>query len=94
MMIRSYARRATNCPVIFQTDWYLDEGRVIDMSSLGCAIETRRILIPDEYIQLHIILPTDALRVTVGKVRWSAFRRFGVEFVKVAKRDPSNPPAI
>ena len=61
----------------------MDEGYVTDLSSVGCAIETHRILIPDEYIQLHLILPKDGLRVRIGKVRWSMPQRAGIEFFKI-----------
>jgi hypothetical protein len=49
----------------------MDEGYVTDLSLQGCAIETQRILMPDEYIQLHLMLRPKGLRITVGKVRWS-----------------------
>jgi hypothetical protein len=81
MLIRTHPRTPTKCPVIFQTDRYLDEGYITDLSSQGCAIETERILMPDEYIQLHLLLRPQGLRVTVGKVRWSRGERFGVEFL-------------
>jgi hypothetical protein len=31
-------------PVMFQTDWYMDEGQVLDVSLPGCAIESSRCL--------------------------------------------------
>ena len=40
-------------PVMFQTDWYMDEGEVRDLSLPGCAIESSRCLIPDEYVRLQ-----------------------------------------
>jgi hypothetical protein len=71
------------CPAIFQTDWYIAEGEVTNLSLWGCAIETPRCLIPGEYVRLHMLLPEQNLRIEVGKVRWVEPYRFGVEFLNV-----------
>ena len=71
------------CPAIFQTDWYIAEGEVTNLSLWGCAIETPRCLIPGEYVRLHMLLPEQNLRIDVGKVRWVEPYRFGVEFLNV-----------
>jgi hypothetical protein len=44
-------------PVMFQTDWYMDEVQVLDLSLRGCAIESSRCLIRDEYVRLQELLP-------------------------------------
>jgi len=49
------ARVPVSYPIIFETDWYLDEGEVRDLSLPGCAIESSRCLIPDEYVRLHVL---------------------------------------
>jgi hypothetical protein len=64
------ARVPVSYPVLFQTDWYLDEGEVLDLSLPGCAIESSRCLIPDEYVRLQVLLPHHPVRVEVAKVRW------------------------
>jgi hypothetical protein len=74
-------------PVMFQTDWYLDEGEVLDLSLPGCAIESSRCLIPDEYVRVQVLLPHRAFRVEVAKVRWAERNRFGLEFLKMPERD-------
>jgi hypothetical protein len=71
------------CPAIFQTDWYIAEGEVTNLSLWGCAIETPRCLIPGENVRLHMLLPEQNLRIDVGKVRWVEPYRFGVEFLNV-----------
>jgi len=71
------------CPAIFQTDWYIAEGQITNLSLWGCAIETPRCLIPGEYVRLHMLLPDQNLRIDVGKVRWVEPYRFGVEFLNV-----------
>jgi hypothetical protein len=74
-------------PVMFQTDWYLDEGEVLDLSLPGCAIESSRCLIPDEYVRLQVLLPHQAVRVEVAKVRLADGNRFGLEFLKMPEAD-------
>jgi hypothetical protein len=74
-------------PVMFQTDWYLDEREVLDLSLPGCAIESSRCLIPDEYVRLQVLLPHQAVRVDVAKVRWADRNRFGLEFLKMPEAD-------
>jgi hypothetical protein len=74
-------------PVMLQTDWYMDEGEVRDLSLPGCAIESSRCLIPDEYVRLQMLLPHDAVRVEVAKVRWPDGYRFGLEFLKMPEAD-------
>ena len=81
------ARVPVSCPVMFQTDWYLDEGEVVDLSLPGCAIESSRCLIPDEYVRLHVLLPHHAVRVEVAKVRWAKRNRFGLKFLKMPEAD-------
>jgi hypothetical protein len=81
------ARVPVSYPVMFQTDWYLDEGEVVDLSLPGCAIESSRCLIPDEYVRLHVLVPHHAVRVEVAKVRWAARNRFGLEFLKMPEAD-------
>ena len=75
------------CPAIFQTDWYVAEGEVTNLSLWGCAIETPRCLIPGEYVRLHMLLPDHHLRIDVGKVRWVEPYRFGVEFLNVPNEE-------
>jgi hypothetical protein len=74
-------------PVMFQTDWYMDEGEVLDLSLPGCAIESSRCLIPDEYVRLQVLSPHHAVRVEVAKVRWAEGNRFGLEFLKMREAD-------
>jgi len=61
------ARVPVSYPVMFQTDWYMDEGELLDLSLPGCAIESSRCLIPDEYVRLQVLVPHHAVRVEVAK---------------------------
>lgn len=80
------ARVPVSYPVLFPTDWYLDEGEVLDLSLPGCASESSRCLIPDEYVRLQVLLP-DQVRVEVAKVRWADGNRYGLEFFKMPEAD-------
>lgn len=81
--IGTTTRIPVSCPVIFQTDWYMDEGEILNLSLPGCAIESSRCLIHDEYVRLQVLLPDNMLRIEVAKVRWSDGKRFGLEFLKL-----------
>lgn len=81
------ARVPVSYPVLFQTDWYMDEGEVLDLSLPGCAIESSRCLIPDEYVRLQVLLPHHAVRVEAAKVRWAERNRFGLEFLNMPEAD-------
>lgn len=81
------ARVPVSYPVMFQTDWYMDEGELLDLSLPGCAIESSRCLSPDEYVRLQVLLPHHAVRVEVAKVRWADGNRFGLEFLKMPEAD-------
>ena len=81
------ARVPVSYPVLFQTDWYLDEGEVVDLSLPGCAIESSRCLSPDEYVRLHVLVPHHVVRVEVAEVRWAERNRFGLEFLKMPEAD-------
>jgi hypothetical protein len=72
---------------MFQTDWYLDAGEVLDLSLPGCAIESSRCLIPVEYVRLQVLLPDHTVRVEIAKVRWAERNRFGPEFLKMPEAD-------
>jgi hypothetical protein len=73
-------------PVMLNSGGHIAEGHVIDLSMSGCAIETSDSLLHSQYMNLHIIIPEDGIRIDVGKVRWCNGRRFGVEFLKIADR--------
>jgi hypothetical protein len=72
-------------PVIFQTKWYKDEGEVLNLSVPGCAIESPRCPVHDEYVCLQLLLPNNVVRVEVAKVRWAECNRFGLEFLKLTE---------
>jgi hypothetical protein len=74
-------------PVMFQTDWYMDEGQVLDVSLPGCAIESSRCLtLMSTFACKGSSLIT---RVEVAKVRWAEGNRCGLEFEDARGRQAS-----
>jgi hypothetical protein len=81
------ARGPVCYPVISQTDWFMDEGKLLNLSLSGCSIESPRSLLPDEYVRLQMLLPHHAIHVEVARVRWTERNWFGLEFLKMPEAD-------
>src|SRR5215211_4701229 len=73
-------------PVMLNSEGHIAEGHVIGLSTSGCAIEASDSLLHSQYMNLHIMVPENGIRIDVGKVRWCNGRRFGMEFLKMADR--------
>lgn len=72
--------------VVFTNGVQTGEGRVLDLTSPGCLIESAGIALSEgESLQLNISLHSQShpLVVTLGVVRWSKGAQFGVEFIKM-----------
>jgi PilZ domain len=61
------------------------EGRVLDLTSPGCLIESSITFQKGQSLQLKISLPGHKLplMVKLGVVRWTNGKQFGVEFIKM-----------
>lgn len=73
-------------PVVFTSGSQTGEGRVLDVTSPGCLVESAGIAVPKgQSLQLKISLPGHKvpLMVTLGVVRWTKGNQFGVEFIKM-----------
>ena len=73
------------CSVTFTTGLQTGEGRVLDLTSPGCLIESAVAVQKDQSVQLKMSLPgvKSPFIVTLGVVRWSRGNQFGVEFIKM-----------
>ena len=72
--------------VVFTNGAQTGEGRVLNLTSPGCLIESAGIAISTgQSLQLNISLhgQSNPLVVTLGMVRWSKGAQFGVEFIKM-----------
>jgi PilZ domain-containing protein len=74
------------CPVTFTTGSQTGEGRVLDVTSPGCLIQSAGIaVVKGQSLQLKMSLPGHKvpLMVALGVVRWTIGNQFGVEFIKM-----------
>ena len=72
-------------PVTFMTGSHVGEGRVLDLTTPGCLIESPVAAQAGQSLQLKMLLPglKAPFMVTLGIVRWTNGQQFGVEFVKM-----------
>lgn len=63
------------------------EGKITNLSAMGCSIETDEPLLEDQHVALRLLLPdkTESLPIAAAKVRWVKGARAGVEFVQVER---------
>ena len=80
---RKHPRFAVQFPIAFApegTQWW---GEALNISLGGCAVASEGAVATGSRIRLDLYLPGDHTPVTIGRapVRWTAFGRFGVEFI-------------
>ena len=82
---RKYPRFPINCTVTFTSDAAKGEGRVLNLSLGGGAIESAVAVSRGEYLKLQIKLPDQAtlLEIDLAPVRWVDGKAFGVEFISM-----------
>src|SRR5919106_4819715 len=85
MNARRRSRVILECPIIFAGDWFVGEGRVVNLSLVGCAMETGKTPRTGDYLKGHILLPDEQpLIVSLAKVQWTRRGMFGLEFLNLA----------
>jgi hypothetical protein len=72
-------------PVIFTMGSQVGEGRVLDITIPGCLIESPVTVQKAQSLQLKMCLPglRTPFTVTLGVIRWTNGKQFGVEFIKM-----------
>lgn len=80
---RKHPRFAVQFPIAFApegTQWW---GEALNISLGGCAVASDGAVTTGSRIRLHLYLPGDHTPITIEQapVRWTAFGRFGVEFI-------------
>jgi hypothetical protein len=72
-------------PVTFTSGARIGQGQVLDVTLPGCLIESSVAVEDAQSLQLELFLPglTFPVSVTLGVVRWTKGKRFGVEFIKM-----------
>lgn len=85
-MTPRYRRRIpVKFPVMFTSGTQVGEGQILDLTIPGCLIESAVVVQEAQSLQLELYLPGAQfpLSVTLGVVRWTKGRRFGVEFIRM-----------
>ena len=89
MKARYSERIQAKIPVIITVGSLVCEGRILDLSILGCLIESPVFIKKGESLQLRLSLPglESSFSVALAAVRWTNGPQFGVEFIKMNERD-------
>lgn len=86
---RTYHRGLYRLPVTYPAMYCVlstvGEGMIVNLSALGCTIETGDPLPLDRSLALRLLLPdrADSLPIELGKVRWVNGSRAGIEFTQI-----------
>ena len=89
MKPRYKERVILHASVVFSLGPTIGEGRVLDLTSPGCLIESPVAVKKGNYIHLKMFLPglKSPLTVKLGAVRWAKGTMFGVEFLQMEKSE-------
>ena len=79
---RGLYRLAVTYPAMYCVTSTVGEGKVTNLSAMGCAIETDEQLLMNQQMALRLILPdkSDSLPIDTAEVKGVAGTRAGVEF--------------
>ena len=82
---RTYPRFPLSCPVAFSGDLLEGEGNVVNISKLGCAVQSDRQIGEGAYLNLFLRLPEGAvlMKIELAAVRWAREGLFGMEFIRI-----------
>lgn len=89
MKARYSERIAANVPVSITMGSLVWKGRILDLSIVGCLIESTVSVKKGDSLQLRLSLPglESSFSVALAAVRWTSGSQFGVEFIKMNERD-------
>ena len=73
--------------VTFEGEGHVGKGKLFNVSSWGCGVESITDVIPGAYVGVSLSLPDQLspVEIELAAVRWSARRRFGVEFLSISQ---------
>ena len=82
---RGLYRLSLNYPVMYCVTSTVGEGKISNLSAVGCAIETDEPLPPNQQVALRLLLPdkTESLPIDAAEVRWVEGTRAGIEFIHI-----------
>jgi hypothetical protein len=85
--LRRAPRFESRGAVTFEGEGHVGSGKIFNVSSWGCGVESMSDVIPGIYVGVSLSLPdqSNPVEIELAAVRWSARRRFGVEFLSISK---------
>ncbi len=75
-----------SCPIAFSGDLIAGEGNVVNISKLGCAVQSDKQVEEGAYLNLLLRLPGGGavpMKIELAVVRWARGGLFGMEFIRI-----------
>ena len=84
---RGLYRLSLNYPAMYCVMSTVGEGKISNLSAVGCSIETHEPLSQNQQVALRLLLPdkAESLPIEAAEVRWVNGTRAGVEFIQVER---------
>lgn len=91
MDVRQSPRVPVRCPCGFSSVQLAGEGTVVNLSSKGCAVESRTTVPTGTYLEVWIVTPDRSFAAIVDAafVVWSGEERFGMKFLRIRPEEES-----
>ncbi len=85
--LRRAPRFESRGSVTFEGEGHVGNGKIFNVSSWGCGVESITNVIPGAYVGVSLSLPNqlNPVEIELAAVRWSGRRRFGVEFLSISQ---------
>lgn len=84
---RGLYRLPVTYPAMYCVMTSIGEGKITNLSAVGCTIETNQPLPADQGVALRLLLPDQhqSLPIELAQVRWANGKQAGIEFVLVER---------
>ena len=84
---RGLYRLALTYPAMYCVTSTVGEGKITNLSAVGCSIETDEPLFKDQQVALRLLLPdkAESLPIDTADVKWVNGTLAGVEFIQVER---------
>lgn len=84
---RGLYRLSLSYPAMYCVTSTVGEGKITNLSAMGCLIETDEPLFMRQQVALRLLLPdqTESLPITAAEVKWVEGSRAGMEFIQVER---------
>lgn len=85
--LRRCPRVALRGSVTFEGEGHTGTGKIFNVSTWGCGVESAAAVAPGTYVGVSLSLPNQVTPVDIelAAVRWSGRRRFGIEFLSISQ---------